>query len=127
MLHSTNPEAPKREQAGGHSFSHADADRCVQCGLCLPHCPTYRHTRNENESPRGRIALMRALASGQLGPSDRLTGHLDLCLACRSCEAACPAEVPYGRLLDGARSGQMMIGKLTLLCMRSWMLWNLRA
>lgn len=86
----------------------------MQCGLCLPHCPTYRHTRNENESPRGRIALMRALAAGKLTPGPRLTGHLDLCLACRKCEAVCPAEVPYGRLLDAAR------GLISERCRAGW-------
>lgn len=83
-----------------------DADRCVKCAVCLPHCPTYRISGNEAESPRGRIALMRAMADGsrELGPG--MTRHLDQCLACRSCEPVCPANVPYGRLLDNARAEQ---------------------
>lgn len=74
------------------------------CGLCLPHCPTYRLTGDESESPRGRIALMRALAKEQLTPTPRLLGHLDRCLTCRACEAVCPSLVPYGRLIDSARA-----------------------
>jgi glycolate oxidase iron-sulfur subunit len=82
----------------------AEAERCVACGMCLPHCPTYLETRRETESPRGRISLMLALARGELPVSETLEGHLSLCLSCRSCEAVCPSEVGYGRLLDGARA-----------------------
>ena len=86
------------------AFPIADADRCVKCALCLPHCPTYRVSKDEGESPRGRIALMQGMASGALEPSPALAAHLDHCLACRACEAVCPAEVPYGKLIDAARA-----------------------
>ncbi|MGZ5059505.1 MAG: (Fe-S)-binding protein [Methylobacter sp.] len=81
----------------------ADADLCVKCGLCLPHCPTYNKTQNENESPRGRIALIQAWAGGHLESSKKLVEHIDNCLLCRSCERACPAVVPYGRLINDFR------------------------
>ena len=84
----------------------ADADICVKCGLCLPHCPTYTKTQNENESPRGRIALIQAWAGGHLSASEKLIEHIDNCLLCRSCEKVCPAVVPYGRLIDDFR-GQL--------------------
>ncbi|HEY8037203.1 MAG TPA: (Fe-S)-binding protein [Methylobacter sp.] len=81
----------------------ADADLCVKCGLCLPHCPTYNKTQNENESPRGRIALIQAWAGGHLETSKKLIEHIDNCLLCRSCERACPAVVPYGQLINNFR------------------------
>jgi len=85
-------------------FPMALADRCVKCGLCLPHCPTYRLTGLEGESPRGRIALMQGLVSGRLKAEGALLEHLENCVGCRACEAVCPASVPYGRLLDAGRS-----------------------
>lgn len=88
----------------------ADADLCVKCGLCLPHCPTYNKTQNENESPRGRIALIQAWAGGHLETSEKLVEHIDNCLLCRSCERVCPAVVPYGHLIDDFR-GQIKANK----------------
>lgn len=73
---------------------------CVHCGLCTSSCPTYVETGNENDSPRGRIHLMRSVVDGRLPLSEKVQGHLDLCLDCRSCETACPSGVQYGRLLE---------------------------
>lgn len=100
------PARPEAAPTPGAAGLVALADRCVQCGLCLPHCPTYRLDRNEAESPRGRIAYVRAVASGQVAPGPVGDAHLDHCLGCRRCEAACPAGVRYGELLVGARAAQ---------------------
>jgi glycolate oxidase iron-sulfur subunit len=100
MLETTAPEA--RSSASLLAL----ADRCVQCGLCLPHCPTYRLDATEAESPRGRIAYMKALAGENLAPTELGDQHLDHCLACRRCESACPAGVAYGALLVGSRIRQ---------------------
>ena len=85
-------------------FPLADADLCVKCGLCLPHCPSYLDTRNEADSPRGRIALMQALAEERIALTPRLEQHLDGCLGCRACDRVCPASVPYGALIDAGRA-----------------------
>lgn len=73
---------------------------CVHCGLCTASCPTYLETSNENDSPRGRIYLMRAVADGRLGLSSEVRKHLDLCLDCRACESACPSGVQYGKIIE---------------------------
>jgi glycolate oxidase iron-sulfur subunit len=96
---------PAPETPAAHGLV-ALADRCVQCGLCLPHCPTYRLDRSESESPRGRIAYIKAVAEGRLEPSPAGDAHLDHCLGCRRCEPVCPAGVSYGELLVGARTVQ---------------------
>lgn len=80
------------------------AQQCVKCGLCLPHCPTYQVARNENESPRGRIALAQGAVRNQVPITQKLLYHLDTCLACRACEAVCPAHVPYEELITSTRA-----------------------
>lgn len=81
----------------------SDLDRCVHCGLCLNACPTYRELHVEMDSPRGRIYQMVQVSSGApISPS--YLEHIDLCLACRGCESACPSGVQYGRLVEAARA-----------------------
>ena len=100
----------------GTAFSPEDKDlyKCVQCGFCLPSCPTYLETGLETESPRGRIVLMKAVREGRLGMSDRVVSHWDRCLQCRACEVACPSGVPFGRLMEQTRSQVLQQGKESL-------------
>ena len=77
---------------------------CIHCGLCLEACPTYVITGNENDGPRGRLYLMRAVAEGKLeNTSSAFQTHIDRCLGCRACEQVCPAGVEYGQLLEASR------------------------
>lgn len=80
----------------------ADLRKCVHCGLCLNACPTYRELGVEMDSPRGRIYQMVEVSEGRSPISDDYIEHIELCLACRSCETACPSGVQYGRLIEGA-------------------------
>lgn len=75
---------------------------CVQCGQCIPVCPTFRVLADDWDSPRGRIGLIKQMFEGQT-PSADLQLHLDRCLTCRSCETTCPEGVRFGRLLDITR------------------------
>jgi glycolate oxidase iron-sulfur subunit len=78
---------------------------CVHCGFCLQACPTYLALGDENDSPRGRVLLMRSLVEGTLAIDDPdVHTHIDQCLGCRGCETACPSGVPYGHLLEATRA-----------------------
>jgi glycolate oxidase iron-sulfur subunit len=79
-----------------------DLASCVSCGLCLPHCPTYRVTQEESASPRGRIALMRQAESTGL-IDQTFVDFMDACIQCRGCETACPAGVPFGSMMETTR------------------------
>ena len=99
-------QPPDREPAWRFPLdAPADEDlaACVACGLCLPHCPTYRVTGEESASPRGRITAMRSVADGLAKPDEAFARFMDLCLACRACEDVCPSHVPFGRMMERAR------------------------
>jgi glycolate oxidase iron-sulfur subunit len=114
MTHTATAPAPARaapapdcpEEKPPFAFPQHATDllrSCVHCGLCLHVCPTYRELGNENDSPRGRLHIMKALAEGRLAPDSQATEHLALCLECRACETACPSGVQYGQILESAR------------------------
>src|SRR6476659_9283999 len=84
-----------------------DADdlvACVACGLCLPHCPTYRVTGREIASPRGRIAAMRAVELDGAPIDDAFVSAMEECVQCRGCETACPSGVQFGSLMEQTRA-----------------------
>src|SRR6476659_199298 len=100
MAESSTPGARVGKSTGP---AQADLDKCVHCGLCLNACPTYRELGVEMDSPRGRIYQMNQVAAGApIAPS--YIEHIELCLACRACETACPSGVKYGRLIEAARA-----------------------
>src|SRR5438552_18595275 len=84
---------------------------CVHCGLCTAACPTYLELGDENDSPRGRIYLMRSVTDGRLELNDQVRNHLELCLDCRACETACPSGVQYGKLIEPFRVAMEQIGE----------------
>lgn len=93
-----------------------DADElvsCVACGLCLPHCPTFRVTGRDTESPRGRIALMHAVQVESAPVSDDIVRSMQTCVQCRGCETACPSGVPFGHLMEDTRSALAAAGRIT--------------
>ena len=108
---------------------------CVHCGFCLPACPTYVRLADENDSPRGRLHLMRAVVEGRLSPeSDAFQTHIDRCLGCRACEPVCPSSVAYGVLLEAARETVFRARKrpavvgtlLAVFSSRVWTTWSMR-
>ncbi|MEX2236954.1 MAG: (Fe-S)-binding protein [Dehalococcoidia bacterium] len=119
--------------------------QCVQCGMCLTACPTFRLTGSEPDSPRGRIFQMDLVRKGEVAPDDPdFQQHIDFCLGCRACESACPSGVQYGQLFEQARAvsparapitvkglrwligrrwGQRVFGQLTRLYQKTGVQW----
>jgi glycolate oxidase iron-sulfur subunit len=89
------------------------ASSCVSCGLCLPHCPTFRVTGEERYSPRGRIDAMRAVDSGRLPIDAAFVDFVETCVQCRGCEPACPSGVQFGKLMEQTRTTLAASGAIT--------------
>jgi len=92
-----------RADAARPAIDPADLAGCVSCGLCLPHCPTYRVTGEEALSPRGRIAAMRSAVEGA-DIDERFIDMMQTCVQCRACETACPSGVHFGRMMEATRA-----------------------
>ena len=105
---------PKVSSASVTRSGMEDMYKCVHCGLCLSACPTYLLTGREMESPRGRIALMKAVQENRIEPSSRVVSHWETCLQCRACETACPSGVPFGFLMEQTRAELIYPQKVSL-------------
>src|SRR3954447_25534946 len=86
------------------SIDYSVLQQCMHCGMCLPTCPTYDTTKRERNSPRGRIALMRAIADDELAVTREFADEMSYCLGCLACQTACPAGVNYAELFETARN-----------------------
>jgi glycolate oxidase iron-sulfur subunit len=102
VLDAVTTAPARRERVGVLPVDEDELVACVACGLCLPHCPTYRVTGLERLSPRGRITAMRAVEFDGAPIDDAFRDTMETCVQCRGCEAACPSTVPFGHLIEGA-------------------------
>src|ERR1043166_7455790 len=94
------------------NLDYSVVQQCMHCGMCLPTCPTYDATKLERNSPRGRIALMRAIADNRLEPTQAFADEMYFCLGCLACMTACPAGVNYAELFEHARAEAEQSGAL---------------
>src|SRR5690625_2081955 len=108
-------EKDRIQQAFKEKMDYDELMNCTRCGFCLPSCPTYIETgQNEVHSPRGRIALMKGIVDGVIEPSEEVKRSIDMCLGCRACEPVCPSGVQFGRLLEQARDAIYQSQKVSL-------------
>jgi glycolate oxidase iron-sulfur subunit len=101
---SSSPSLPSPPRSHLRNLDYSVVQQCMHCGLCLPTCPTYDATKLERNSPRGRIALMRSIADGNLEPTKGFADEMYFCLGCLACMTACPAGVNYAELFEHARA-----------------------
>lgn len=113
------PKTPSEDQKALSVLTDEFVD-CIHCGLCLEACPTYVELGREEDSPRGRIYLMRSVAEGRGELDSSTMEHLDVCLGCRACETACPSGVRYGFLLEHVRTHVEEARKRPLLRRLAW-------
>lgn len=107
-------------------LDYASLQQCMHCGMCLPVCPTFQATGRERHGPRGRIALMRAVADGVLEAGADFAAEMDFCLGCLACQSACPAGVDYARLFEAARAESEVARGLPSPARRFWRAVTLR-
>lgn len=125
-----DPTALQPPQGGvgfGQNIDYETFMDCVHCGLCLGSCPTYVETGDENDSPRGRIYLWRAVTDGRAELTPQVRQHLDLCLECRACETACPSGVKYGKIISSYKHDLARVAPPAPMVnpLQRWMLFNL--
>ncbi|HEY4391711.1 MAG TPA: (Fe-S)-binding protein [Paenibacillus sp.] len=99
-----NPSLFTLQQELAKQLDYNELMNCMRCGFCQPSCPTYQETGIEAASPRGRIALMKAVTDGVMQPDESFRQQINLCLGCRACEPVCPSDVKYGQLLEQTKS-----------------------
>ncbi len=109
----STPSSPERTPLSALGLDPELAATCVSCGLCLPHCPTFRVTGEEKYSPRGRIDAMRAVDCGELAIDDEFVDFVETCVQCRGCETACPSGVQFGALMEQTRTVLAEDGRIT--------------